>query len=148
MISKVLSAKVSTYLPGSLPSCGHRQHTWTYRLMINNLCQESSWHSNLGRFYWCSVPCDPVCMGNITNVVQITLITQKRLELQSGKRLSSSLSVVCDLGGSNRESPHLSASFPPTGKYTGNIPNRFLFSPYQDTCWHSNLGWFFHLLSV
>ena len=56
----------------------------------------------------CLVPCHPVHIGNIPNLVYQTLIKK-----HVGTPIwEDSISVSCDSGGSKCESPHLSAWFP------------------------------------
>ena len=56
----------------------------------------------------CLVPCHPVLIGDIPNLVYQTLI-KKHVGTPTWEDVNSS--VGCDLGGSKCESPHLSAWF-------------------------------------
>ena len=78
----------------------------------------------------CLVPCHPVHIGDIPNLVYQTLIKK-----HVGTPIwEDSIRVSCDSGGSKCESPHLSAWFPA-------IPcTHLIYYPYQETCWRTNLG--------
>ena len=86
------------------------------------------------------VPCHPVHIGNIPNLIYQTFIKE-----HVGTQIwAGFITIGCDLGGSKCESPHLSARFPAIPG-TGYIPN-LLFENliYQETWWHSNsisVGW-------